>query len=377
MPELVFLCEVMARDAKKRLLVLSVGYGQGHHSAAAALAEYYAGAGWATRVEDVCELASPRVFGLTQAFYRFCVRRAPWLWGVTYSLTDTADWSELIRNPILTPVYRCLRNLVQEWSPRLIICTYPLFAYMLDAMRVSVPYVVVVTDALEISRPWMRSRAPLVTVPDAGSAELVRERYGLDAAAVVPAGFPVRRAFVPSASRRMPVDGELRVLYGAYRRAGGVVADVEALLSEFPHLRLTVLAGQHESRLRKLLAADYPEERLTVLRDTQRMPELLAASHFYIGKAGAATMFECYAARVPAIVNFALPGQEQGNLRLLLRDEAGCHAESTRHLVQTLRRLLADDAAGWLRLCEAMDRADRANGTARIAAAIERRFGLS
>lgn len=357
-------------------MVLSIGYGQGHHSAGAAVAEYYASAGWKTQMVDVCSEASPFLFRLTQGFYRFCVRRAPWLWGVTYSLTDTADWAGLVRNLFFAPVLRRLSDVLQEYHPDLIICTYPLFAYMLDVLRPAVPYVVLVTDAQEISRPWMLSHAELVTVPDEESFRMVSERYGLERDTVVAAGFPVLRAFAPSAVRRPPDATSLRVLYGAYRRPGGVVADVEALLQEFPQMKLTVLAGQHERRLLRAFAPYCNSGRLTVLQETSDMPSLLPENHFYIGKAGAATMFECYAANVPAIVNFTLPGQEQGNLQLLLQDGAGCHAESTSHLVQVLRKLLVDDAAGWHSLCVAMRHANRTRASEKIADAIERRFAL-
>ena len=366
----------MESGRAKRLLVLSIGYGQGHHSAGAAIAEYYLSAGWEARMVDACSEACPFLFRLTQKFYRFCVRRAPWLWGVTYSLTDTADWAELVRNPFFAPVVQRVSDVLQEYQPDLIICTYPLFAYMLDVLRQSVPYVVLVTDAQEISRPWMLSQAGLVTVPDDESFRMVSERYGLECGTVVAAGFPVLQAFTPSAGRAAPDESSLRVLYGAYRRPGGVVADVEALLQEFPQMKLTVLAGQHEKRLLKIFAPYCRSGRLTVLRETSDMPSLLPENHFYIGKAGAATMFECYAANVPAIVNFTLPGQEQGNLQLLLQDGAGCHVESTSHLVQVLRKLLADDAAGWHTLCVAMRHAQRNGAAANIAAAIERKFDL-
>ena len=376
MPELVFLKAGMESSRAKRLLVLSIGYGQGHHSAGAAIAEYYSSVGWETRMVDACSDACPFLFRLTQEFYRFCVRRAPWLWGVTYSLTDTADWAELVRNPFFAPVVRRMSDILREYQPELIICTYPLFAYILDVLSPAVPYVVMVTDAQEISRPWMLSRAGLVTVPDEVSYRMVSERYGLENGTVVPAGFPVLRAFTPSVLRTAPDEACLRVLYGAYRRPGGVVADVEALLREFPQMRLTVLAGQHERRLLRVFAPYCRSGRLTVLRETADMPSLLPENHFYIGKAGAATMFECYAANVPAIVNFTLPGQEQGNLQLLLQDGAGCHVESTSHLVQVLRKLLVDGAAGWHALCLAMRHANRTRAAEKIAAAIERRFDL-
>lgn len=368
----------MGKLPKRKLLLLSVGYGKGHHSAAAALAEHYAGNGWQTYTHDVCELAQPQMFRHTQLFYAFCVRRAPWLWGITYALTDTADWSRLIHSPLLRPVVKCLRYKLVETAPDLIICTYPLFAYMLDELHnrgeLHCPYVVVVTDAREISRPWMRSRSPLVFVPDAGSRDMVIERYALPDDRVIAAGFPVRRSFVPSGSRFTPQENSVRVLYGAYRQYDGVVNDIDAMLEAFPLMELTVIAGGYARKLQRNFKRYCEAGQLRILRETESIADLLRESHIYIGKAGAATMFECYASEVPMLVNFTLPGQEQGNLELLLEDGAGCHVESTTHLVDTLHRLLCNGAAGWSQLRERMVAARRRNAASCIAAAIEDKF---
>lgn len=334
--------------------------------------------GWDACVADVCELAQPRLFRLTQCFYDFCVRKAPWLWGVTYSLTDTADWSRLVRSFVLRRVVKCLQEMLHVYQPDVVVCTYPLFAYMLDYLRergASVPpYAVLVTDALEISRPWMRSRSPLVMVPDEESCRMVRERYGFLPVDVVTTGFPVRSTFTPCADRQSPgVDG-FKVVYGAYRQTVGVLDDIRALMLTFPQLRMSVIAGDRAAMLRKYFCAYCAEGRLDIIESTNSMHRLLAESHFYIGKAGAATMFECYAANVPVLVNFTLPGQERGNLDLLLMDGAGCHVESTSHLLTVIEALLHDDAAGWHRLCESMSRASRSGGQERVAAAVMKKF---
>ena len=125
----------MSDNRARRLLLLSVGYGQGHHSAAAALAEQFEHDGWVSRTVDVCAEAQPIAFRCTQKFYELCVRRAPWLWGVTYSLTDTADWARMVKRPLFAGLLRYMHELLSSWEPDLIICTYPLFAYMLDALK--------------------------------------------------------------------------------------------------------------------------------------------------------------------------------------------------------------------------------------------------
>lgn len=363
-----------------KLLLLSVGYGQGHHSAAAALAEYYDAAGWESMVVDICAEAQPVVFRGTQRFYDFCVRRAPWLWGVTYALTDTADWASMVRRPVFAGLLKYTARILSDWKPDLIFCTYPLFAYLLDELKLQgvhvPPYAVVVTDAREISRPWMRTSSELILVPDAGSRRLVMDRYALGEDKVIAAGFPVKRAFEPDAGRKAPDEHKLKILYGAYRQTQGVINDITALMEAFPQLQLTVLAGKRARLLQRCFRIYCADARLQVLDASDQMHKLLGETHFYIGKAGAATMFECYASQVPMLVNFTLPGQERGNLELLLEDGAGLHVESTAHLVATVRLLLSNDAAGWHKMCYSISQAERGDAARLIAEAVSKKFGL-
>lgn len=363
----------------KRLLILSVGYGQGHHAAAAALAEEYSARGWAVRVADPCAEAHPQAFAWTQRFYDFCVRRAPWLWGITYAQTDTADWRKAVHWPLLRGVKERIRYLLHEDEPEIVLCTYPLYAYMLDVLQERGEfhgrYAVIVTDALEISRPWMQSSAPLVLVPDEYSCEKVCAAFGLSAERVATGGFPVKTAFAPAVNLEQPSFAHLRILFGAFRSPADVQQTVRAVLQAYPAARVTLLAAAHYESLSSRLQDEISNGRVELLPSTPHMARLMAQSHVYIGKAGAATMFECYAAALPMLVNFALPGQEQGNLELLLRDGAGEYAESPEAVVEALQNMMADGAAAWHAMRAAMAAAHhRRGGAARIAEAVERRL---
>lgn len=367
----------MMRSPQRRCLIFSVGYGQGHHAAAAAVAEELGLRGYACEVCDPCAMARPRVFALTRAFYRFCVRRLPWLWGVTYAQTDTARWRRAEKMPLMGELKRHILRLLQEKKPDVVLCTYPLYAYMLDALQAEGlfhgRYAVVVTDAREISRPWLQSRAPLVVVPDKKSAENVCAQFGLDAGAVLPLGFPVRRAFRPC--EVLPPSAEnLRLLFGAYPALRVVVRSVESLLAAYPAAHITLLAGSRAHSLSSLLADEMAAGRVVVLSATEHMDALFAESHLYIGKTGAATMFECYAARLPMLVNFSLPGQEQGNLELLTEDGGGLRAETPEELVEAVRSMLENGAERWQRTRVAMEAAGYDGAAARIVDEVERRF---
>ena len=356
---------------ERRVLLLSVGYGNGHNAAAAAVAQELQGRGWDTLTVDPCREAHPFLYALTRYFYHFCVRRAPWLWGVTYAQTDTANWAEKSYAPVLRDVTEVIAARVHEFSPEIVVCTYPLFAHMLDALReagrVSIPYLVVVTDSLEISRPWMVTKAPLICLPDEHSLKVVTDRFAPEPRRLRVTGFPVRREFVArNGQRTVPTPQNLRVVYGAYAPLSQVRKDLELLKQKYPLAFITVIAGERRNALIDLVG-----ERVEIISRTERMAELFAESHLYIGKAGAATMFEAYASGLPVVVNYALPGQEQGNLALLLQDGAGVEVRSSTDLMVELDSLLADGAIGWRRLQSAMEQANRGRGASHIADIIE------
>ncbi len=364
--------------APRRALILSIGYGEGHHAVARAAAEEFARRGWVVQCSSPCEETHPRLFRVTQRFYHLCVRRAPWLWGVTYAQTDTADWAAAVRRPILRDCCRHLAELLRAYAPDVIICTYPLFAYMVDALREDgeklPPCVVVVTDALEISRPWMLSRASLICLPDDTSARLVQERYALPQERLAVSGLPVRAEFRRARRRTLPSPENLHLVYGAFAPLGRVVDDVRGLLSRFPAAHITLLAGERASCLARLLPAEMAAGRVALHARVDDMPALFARSHLYIGKAGAATLFEAYSSCLPCIVNYSLPGQEQGNLELLLSDGAGLCVADSAELLSCVSALLQNNARGWSQLADAMRRAGRHHGAERLAELIEVRF---
>lgn len=354
--------------------MLTVGYGEGHNAAARALAQSAVARGWLARIVDPCAESSPRIFKLTQKFYQLCVKRAPWLWGITYAQTENADWSTKANAPILRRVTTYIQHLLEEYNPDIVLCVYPLFGYMLDVLKhrgiCNVPYGIVVTDALEISRPWMLTKADVTYLPDEYSLALVQERYALSDSKLSCLGFPVRREFDGKESISVPpTSRSCHITYGAYAPTRRCIDDVLAIKELIPGATITVIAG---SRFRKLCFLR--SRGVEVIEKSNDMASLLQSSHLYIGKAGAATVFEAYALNLPVIINYSLPGQEQGNRALLELDSAGCSVSSTGELIHVLSSLLDDDARLWRSMKSAMAEAHRKDGAERIIRDVEKRF---
>ncbi len=363
-----------------KALILTVGYGQGHYSAACGLQEAFQARGAKVRVLDPCETDTSGLYAVTKAYYRLCVRKMPWLWAMAYAQTDTADWSKKVQWPIIRKATSYLSDVIFSWRPDVVVCTYPLFAYMVDFLREryrrEIPCAVVVTDALEISKPWVKSDCDMLFVPDEHSRNLLLDRYGLNPLRVFDSGFPVKKAFLSPVEKNVPNGNNLNLLYGVHVNPGAAVRQLKRITSAFPFAKIVVLAGEHHSYISKRISSVDSVTPPVVLKSSNRMHELLSEAHVYIGKTGAATMFECYASGVPMLANYALPGQEQGNLELLLRDECGLWIGGAEDVSSVLSELLADGAMRWRHMRNNMlSRRSRVCGAFAITEEIMNRFG--
>jgi processive 1,2-diacylglycerol beta-glucosyltransferase len=73
----------------------------------------------------------------------------------------------------------------------------------------------------------------------------------------------------------------------------------------------------------------------------------MAEAHLVISKAGGATVQECLAASTPMIVSQVVPGQEEGNARLVAEGGAGTIAVTPGAISTAVRGAFADNGRVW------------------------------
>jgi len=126
-------------------------------------------------------------------------------------------------------------------------------------------------------------------------------------------------------------------------------AVVERLL-RINHLHLTVTVGRDEPLRAKIEeVARASNKNVELYGWTDRMPELVMSHHLLIGKAGGATVQEAIAARTPMLITQVVPGQEEGNARLLFQNGCGALCETPEALAAQVQALFESDAALWKR----------------------------
>jgi processive 1,2-diacylglycerol beta-glucosyltransferase len=114
--------------------------------------------------------------------------------------------------------------------------------------------------------------------------------------------------------------------------------------------------------LRQRLGRDFE-----ILGWTDQLPRKMLESHFLISKAGGATTQEAIAAKCPMLINQVVPGQEEGNARLIAETRSGAIATTPDAIISALETAMADEARLWHDWSANISRLSRPNAAMEIA----------
>ena len=335
---------------KKRILILTASFGEGHNSAARGLRDGLARVapeGTEVELRDLFAEAYPLVNELVRRSYLWIVDFAPRVWGSVYRWLDRKqDYDKNFQR--FSRLKEHFAALLDRFQPDIVASSFPAYPYLLE--QILGPHrlcksVVIVTDSITVNNIWYRCAADYFLAPNEQSAAVLR------AGEVAPQkikifGFPVSPKFADSTQERQFPSGnsKCRVLYMIH----AATRDAPELVQRLADLGvdLTVTIGRAD-KLRPSIETVAADPNIKVLGWTNQIPRMLQASHLLIGKAGGATVQETIAAGCPMIINHVVAGQEEGNARLIVETNSGVIANSPREVIAQVQRAFADDAKQW------------------------------
>ena len=335
---------------KKRILILTAGFGEGHNSAARGVRDGLARvASEHTEVElhDLFAETYPLINELVRRSYLWVVDFAPRIWGSVYRWIDrNKDYDKNFRR--FSRLKEDFAALLDRFQPDLVASSFPAYPYLLqqilgpDRLCKSV---VVVTDSITVNKIWYRCIADYFLVPNEQSAAVLRAG-GVPPQKIRIFGFPVSPKFADSTQDRQLPSGnsKRRVLYMIHAATRGAPELVQRLADL--GVDLTVTIGRAD-RLRPAIETAAADRNVNVLGWTTELPCILQASHLLIGKAGGATVQETIAAGCPMIINHVVAGQEEGNAQLIVETDSGVIAHSPAEVAAQVQRAFADGAKQW------------------------------
>jgi UDP-N-acetylglucosamine:LPS N-acetylglucosamine transferase len=295
-----------------RVLVVTAATGQGHLSAAGALAEAFSESGSDAIVFDAGEHPVVRAGA---ALYNFFLRRPPRYMSLFYGLIEAAG----VASTGAFPLRSWAASVVHREKPDVVVSVHPILnqgiAEGIEQSGRRAPFAIVLTDlAPPFWRGWAEPRAICTVAPTAEAAQALRER-GVPGDRLVVIGMPIAERFRAAASgeRRGQAraglglrDDRLTLLIQAGSAGRRSTADVLESLFAAPdlHERVQVLfaAGRSSSLARGAsgLAAPFP---LTVFGWRDDMDVLLDAADAVFTKPGGLTIAEALGKGVPVLLD--------------------------------------------------------------------------
>ncbi|MDP8925247.1 MAG: glycosyltransferase [Chloroflexota bacterium] len=338
-----------------RVQILSSRVGGGHLSVARALVEGLRALGdpdlevWVDDLYvDLARLPARRFPWI----YALATRRLPWLWRAFYRATDLPPNRRpltLLEEAVGGPG---LRRILDERRPNAVVSVLPgiadFTARSLESAGVSATIEVVVTDWADIHMGWASRRATHYSVPTESAAATLG-RAGVPAEKVTVAGFPVREQFIGlrrneatcrAARERLDLPPDRFVVLAMVGTEGSpaALAHLRALAMAPIDAEILVVCGRN-ARLRRRVSQLDSVNTLRALGFIDDVAGLMLASNLLVTKAGGVTLAEAFCCGIPVVAFDPLPGQEEGNARFVVAEEAAELATSPRDLAQIVGEL--------------------------------------
>lgn len=341
-----------------RYLILHASVGNGHHSAARALASAFSRMpGSEVQVEDALDYANPIFSAAYARAYLELSQRAPIVWHMFYESTDITDpdWVAIrdrMRGLAAELVVTKLKSRIRRYAPHAIICTHFLPAELMVRVKltgaVRTPTYTVITDHAVHSQ-WITPGVDGYFVASEFPRRLMIDR-GVPSAIIHATGIPVNPEIAtpkdPEAVRRLrdlPPGGWILSLFGGGLNPQRVRRMVEGLTALPMSGMLIVVAGRNSELVEALSDLTGGEHmQLRVLDQIDYVDDLVTVSDLVITKAGGLIVSEVLARGTPLIVIDPIPGQEEWNADFLVSSGAGLQLRVVEWVPWTIEQLLGD-----------------------------------
>ena len=345
----------MNQTALKRppkVLFLISDTGGGHRSAANVVAQALetAAPGTQSTIVDALVTCAAWPSNRSPEMYNWAMKSARWIWASSFWLLNGPRRSRFFATVNYPTIGGKLEALIRRENPDIVVSTHPLLTFAAERAtrraKPGTPFVVVVTDLVTGHASWYLPEADRVCLPTAAARDRAL-RCGVPPERAILTGQPIHpRASAVTADRealRRKVGWDMPVvlLIGGGDGMGDLGARVRALAEARVPARLVVVCGRNEALRTELNAASWPIP-VEVHGFVSNLHEMNAAADVLVTKGGPGSVIEGCAAGLPIIVYDFLPGQEEGNVRLIEDAKAGSFVPRPADLPAAVRAYLDD-----------------------------------
>ncbi|EFM11943.1 Monogalactosyldiacylglycerol synthase [Paenibacillus curdlanolyticus YK9] len=337
---------------KKRVLLLSEGFGSGHTQAAYALAVglRLSSPGIQTRVIELGKFLNPVVGPLIVSAYRKTVSKQPKLVGLMYRSNYNKSLNRFTQLALHRVFYTHTSQVIDQLKPDLIVCTHPVPNAVVSRLKrlgqEDVQLCTVITD-YDAHGTWISQEVNHYLVSTPIVKRKLMER-GVEESRIEVTGIPVHPSFWQTSERAevlkhfglrdMPT---VLVMGGGW----GLMDDDDDLLEYMTEWRekvqLIICVGSNEKMREKMMQhPQFNHPNIHILGFTREVNKLMDISDLLVTKPGGMTCTEGLSKGLPMLFYKPIPGQEEENCEYFVQNGFGEKLHTQDTITKWFKRLL-------------------------------------
>ncbi|WP_199615469.1 MGDG synthase family glycosyltransferase [Paenibacillus alkalitolerans] len=308
---------------KKRILILSEGFGAGHTQAAHALAVSLRRLSPTvqTRVMELGTFLHPTIFPLIFNAYKKTVTSQPRLYGMVYRSQYKKKIGRFSQLALHRIFYAHTAQIIRQLKPDAVVCTHPFPNTVVSRLKragLEVPLCTVITD-YDAHGTWISSETNryLVSTPEVKMKLISR---GIPSNKIWVTGIPVHPNFWHKHDKEeIRASFKLKAMPTVLVMGGGWgLVNQEDLMRYMVQWRdriqfIFVLGNNQKALNRMAQDRAFQHENIRLLGFTREVDKLMEISDLLITKPGGMTCTEALAKGLPMLFHKPIPGQEEEN----------------------------------------------------------------
>lgn len=337
---------------KKRILLLSEGFGAGHTHAAQALSvslrQFHPGI--STRVLELGAFLHPTLSPWIFDAYRKTVTTKPHLYGKLYRFQYKKSLNPITQMALHRIFYSQTDEVIRQLRPDVIVCTHPfpnLVVSRLKKSGLSIPLCTVITD-YDAHGTWVSSEVNRYLVSTSEVKKKLQSR-GIPSDKIQVTGIPIHPSFWQQNNREeIRQQFDLKKMPTVLIMGGGWgLFDNDLFMDDLikwrDKVQLIICLGRNEKALQQLVQDPrFQHQHVKLLGYTKEIDKLMDISHLLITKPGGITCTEGLVKGIPMLFYKPIPGQEEENMQYFLDQGFGEQIISGQTIDIRIRQLLND-----------------------------------
>lgn len=339
---------------KKKILIMHAPIGMGHSMVAKATEEAFRSKPEFFDVKniDILDFAIPFFKKGLPQLYNNVSTKIPEIYRWLYNFSNNKDRHKFLHSASRAFFTKKFLEFVEGFSPDFMIATHPLPLHLVTLIKekhiINIPSANICTD-FGTHTLWFNEHVNYYFVAN-DEVKLLLIDYGVASQNIIVTGIPVGAQFSLKLdcdaiyeSLRIQKNAPVILMVGGHFHYKTLEKIVNEMREKNNLIQFLIVSGRDKALYKKLQSSGiYKDSNIKIFGFVDNMHELMAVSDIIFSKAGGSTVAECLAMSLPMIIHRVIPGQEDDNMKYLVKNNVAIFVDDESKISDEALNLLND-----------------------------------